>query len=143
MGENWEGGAGGGGTGVGIAFLIGGVGGVVKPGGEHGQGFGGASGGIEVAAEHDIVIGGKVRADQAEKMAGLGDAAGGVALDEVDADNVQGAGAGDGDGGPDKIAILDVGVVPLAKSSNGVAGNDPVGEAGTAFFAGEVGAGAQ
>lgn len=84
-----------------------------------------------------------MRADQVEEMLGLRDAAGRVALDEVDADDMQGAGAGDGDGGPGKIAVLDVGVVPLAVSHNGVSGNNTIGELGSAFFAGKVGARAQ
>ncbi len=129
-------------VGVGVAFLVGGMVVVYQPAGEFVEGGGAAGGDVEVAAEEDVVVGGECFADEGVEVAGFGGAAGGAVLDEVYADDVQGLGAGDGNGGPEEAAVEDVGVVPLAVGDDGVAADDAVGKADAAGFAGEVATGA-
>jgi hypothetical protein len=112
--------------------------GIVEPGGEDGEGFGFARIDVEVAAEDNVVVFGELCADELEEVAGFGGAPFRTVVDEMDADNMEGLGPGDVEGGPGKVAVADVGVVPLAEGGDGVAGDDAVGQAGAAFFAGEI-----
>jgi len=86
------------GVGIRIAFLVGGNGGVVEPGRENAEDFGLAGVEIEIAAERDVVVRGEGVANELKQMAGFRDASLGPVVDKMNADDVQGAGAGYGDG---------------------------------------------